>query len=202
MTNSINSDSIVTTGAGAEQPYKAVHGYPRPWTRRVATRLTTLILILAGLGTLAQIVVFIMLWPRGILLVGTLVFTVILLAVPLMRTALHPGISIHGDELTLQPMLWRAQTVSASALVRLLPHPLIRNNEIFGRLLHGRNYRPREGCVIAVDPSTGLHWSYRLVGIISGAGYSPAFAISSTTHAAYPELRTWIDAHIPRSKTD
>jgi hypothetical protein len=115
---------------------------------------------------------------------------------------LHPEISVHDEGLTVQPMLWKAQFVRWGTITGIVSHPLVYNDEAMGRVLHGKNYRPREGVVITVKAESGLWPIYRLVGNLAGAGNTRAFALSSTTHTNYHELVETIKAHISGQTTE
>ncbi len=96
-------------------------------------------------------------------------------------------------------MLWRAQDVPWAALAGITDHPLVFNDDAVGRLLYGKRYRRREGWVVLVKPEAGLSPVYRLIGGLAGAGNTPAFAISSTTHTDYETLVSAIRSHLPDS---
>ena len=170
-----------------------VHRYPRPWLRQLERAALALALILAVVAIILEIA---MAFVAGPLLCGMAVFTAILLIPLLMRTVLHPEIDVTADGLLLHPMLWPAQFVAWRDLTQIIAHPLVVNDPAMGRTLHGKNYRPREGVVILVDPRARLSPVYRLVGGLAGARTSPAFAISSTTHTDYPVLLDAIRAHV------
>ena len=116
-----------------------------------------------------------------------------------MRTVLHPDIDILPDGLIVRPMLWPAQNVKWVDLTGITAHPLVYNDEAMGKTLHGKNYRPREGAVILASRDAGLWFPYRIIGGVAGAGNTPAFAISSTTHTDYPQLIVAIRARVPDS---
>jgi hypothetical protein len=168
------------------------HFYPRPWLRRIVERLILVTLVLALVALAAQIILALIVGP---LLCGTAVFTAVLIIPLLMRSVLHPEVSITADGLILRPMLWSTQTIPWSAITEIVAHPLVFNDEGTGRLLHGKNYRPREGVVVIVDPSAKLLPIYRLVGELAGAGNNTAFAVSSTTHTNYDQLIETIRQH-------
>ncbi len=174
------------------QTIESEHCYPRPWIRRLVERLLTLTLNLALVAVVVQVILA---FFAGPLLCGMAGFTLILMIPLLMRTVLHPEIQLTGDGLILRPMLWPAQFVPWSAITGVLAHPLVYNNDSTGRLLHGKNYRPREGVVVVVD-SPDLLPFYRLVGELAGAGNKPAFALSSTTHTGYDQLLQAIRTHL------
>ena len=169
------------------------HRYPRPWLRQLERAALAFGLILAGAAIVLEVALA---FVAGPLLCGMAVFTAILLIPLLLRTALHPEIEVTADGLLLRPMLWRPQFVAWHHLTRIIAHPLVVNDPAMGRTLHGKNYRPREGAVIVVDPRAGLLPVYQLIGGLAGAGNSPAFAISSTTHTDYPVLLDTIRAHM------
>ena len=173
-----------------------VHRYPRPWLRQLERAALVLALILAVVAIILEIAVA---FVAGPLLCGMAVFTAILLIPLLLRTVLHPEVDIVADGLVLYPMLWPAQSVPWDALTGITLHPLIFNDEVMGRTLHGKNYRPREGAVILVSPDARLWFPYRIIGGVAGAGNTPAFAISSTTHTDYAELVAAIRQHAPES---
>lgn len=174
----------------------SVHHYPRPAVRRISAGLLAVALMI---DSLALIVEFVLGFLAGPLFFGMAVFTAILLIPLLMRTVLHPEIELTANGLTLHPMIWKAQFVSWENLKGRVEHPLIFNDEATGRLLHGKNYRPREGMVIVVEDSAGLLPFYRIIGGVAGAGNHPAFAISSTTHTDYGRLRDAFGQHLPPS---
>lgn len=175
------------------------HRYPRPWLRKIERIGLALAEITAGAAIVLEITLAFIERP---LLCGMAVFTAILLIPLSMRTVLHPEIDVTADGLILHPMLLRAQFVAWEHLTRIVAHPLVVNDPAMGRTLHGKNYRPREGVVIIVDPRAGLSPAYRLVGGLAGAGTLPAFAISSTTHTDYPVLLEVVVRHVDQSRID
>ncbi len=170
-----------------------VYGSPRPRLRWLIARLLAVTLCVAALAVVTQIVLALAVGP---LFLGTALFTAILTIPLLLATVLHPEITTTAEGLTLKPMLWQPRSIPWTALTGLTAHPLIFNDPGTGRLLHGKNYRPREGLVIFVDENAGLQAVYRLVGNLAARGNRPAFAISNTTHTGYETLRDTIQAHI------
>lgn len=128
-------------------------------------------------------------WIGALLTLG---FAVVLLAL----ACLHPELTAFEDGLLLRPLVGRAVRLPWSALAALEPHPLIFNDEGIGRLLHGKNYRPRAGLLVVVRPGSGLPARYRLVDLVTGGPGRPAFAISSATHADYEGLEKLIRKRI------
>jgi len=172
------------------------HRFPRPTIRRITARLVGLGLIVTITAIIGQLVLALVIGP---LLCGTAFFTAMLLIALLQRTVLHPEITVTDNGLRLQPILWQAQSVPWSALAGITDHPLVFNDDAMGRLLYGKRYRRREGLVVLVRPEAGLSPIYRLIGGLAGAGNTPAFAISSTTHTDYETLVSAIRAHLPDS---
>ncbi len=174
--------------------------------RWLTERVIGLLLIVTGLAIVAQIILALLLGPSGLLLYGTAFFAGMLVIPLLLQTVFHPEIEITDSGLILRPMLWKTQQVPRENVLKLVPHPAIRNNEIWGRLLHGKNYRPREGCVVVIADSARLNPLFRLVGGISGEGNRAAFAISNTTHPNFGALRAqlsrWIEANQPHSPSE
>ncbi|MEP7288369.1 MAG: hypothetical protein ABI947_21675 [Chloroflexota bacterium] len=169
------------------------HHYPRRWVRRGVERVLALAVPLTAGAIIAQIgLAFI----AGSLLLGTALLTAILFIPLLMRTVLHPEIEVCADGLRLHPILWRDQFVVWDAIVGIVDHPLLFNDEAMGRTLHGKRYRPREGAVILVAGSARLLPLYRILGGVAGANNATAFAISSTTHTDYPLLLEAIRSHL------
>jgi hypothetical protein len=170
--------------------------YPRPRLRRVVARLLALSLSLAALAVLGQLILAI----SGRPLFGVSALITATLMIPLvMRTVMHPEIQVTGEGVRLVPMLWQAQSIPWTAITGIVSHPLVYNDDAMGRVLHGKNYRPREGVVILVRRDSGLLAFYRLVGNVAGEGNTPAFALSSTTHMNYAELLDTIRAHLDHS---
>ena len=172
----------------------AEYRFPRPGVRRFVARLLALSLISAALAVVAQLVLALFVTP---LICGTAFLTAVLSVPLLLRTVLHPEISVSQTGLTLHPMLWPAQFVAWDALIDIVTHPLVYNDEAMGRVLHGKNYRPRQGAVVVLSTAARVWPMYRLVGQVAGAGNCPAFAISSTTHSNYDTLIDTIRRHIP-----
>ncbi len=172
------------------------HRFPRPTIRRITAWLLAVGLAAAVTAIVIQLILALVIGP---LFCGMAFFTAMLLIVLLQRTVLHPAITLTESGLRLQPMIWRAQLVPWSALAGITDHPLVFNDEAMGRLLHGKRYRRREGLVVLVKPEAGLLPVYRLIGGLAGAGNTPAFAISSTTHTDYEALVSAIRACLPDS---
>jgi hypothetical protein len=172
------------------------HHFPRLWLRRVVTWALAAAIAFMSLALIVQIILAFTLSP---LFFGGALFSAILLIPLLMRTVLHPAIDVMADGLTVNPMLWPAQNVPWEALTGITAHPLLYNDDAMGKTLHGKNYRPREGAVILVSRDAGLWFPYRIIGGVAGAGNTPAFAISSTTHTDYAGLIAAIRARVPDS---
>jgi len=168
----------------------------RPRLRWLTARLLALSLGVAALAILAQIALA---FTVGPLFFGTALFTAILMIPLVQATVLHPEITTSAEGLTLRPMLWQPRFIPWSALTGTTAHPLIFNDPGTGRLLHGKNYVPREGLVVFVDERAGLQAVYRLVGSLAARGNRPAFAISNTTHTDYNLLCGAIQAHVGES---
>lgn len=164
------------------------HGHPRPILRALAARLVAAGLALALLGAVGQLVLAVVLGAAGVLLWVSAVLTLGLAAVLLAFASLHPEITAFGDGLLLRPLVGRPVRVPWAALLAIEPHPLVFNNEGPGRLLHGKNYRPRDGLLVVVRPGAGLPARYQLVDLVTGGPARPAFAISSTTYTDYEHL--------------
>ena len=144
-----------------------------------------------------QIIIGLVWFPKGALFLGTAFFTAVLSIPLVMGSVLHPALSLSEAGLMLYPMIWRPQFVPWNCLIALRPHPLLYENEGAGRLMFGRNYQPRRGAAILVDPRAGLIFPYRILGGLMGAGWQPAFAISSAAHRDYDALLAAIQAHVP-----
>lgn len=163
----------------------AEYRFPHPRVRQAVSRLLAFGLIGAALAIIAQLLLI----PfAGPLLCGSALLTAVLMLPLLLRTVLHPEISVTRDGLILRPMLWPAQFVAWASLTQIVAHPLVYNDAAMGRVLHGKRYRPREGVVVVLSPAAKVWPVYRLVGQLAGTGNVPAFAISSTTHNDYEGL--------------
>lgn len=172
---------------------ETVYSTPHPLIRRAAARLIAISLLLALIACLAQIVLALSIAP---LFIGTAFFTAVLTVPLLLQSVLHPEVITTRDGLILRPMLWRSQAVPWTAIRTITAHPLIYNDEVVGRHLHGKHYRPREGMIIVLRWDTAVLPLYRLVGSVAGVGNVPAFGISSTTHKGYEELLACIQSHL------
>jgi hypothetical protein len=170
--------------------------HPQPRQRRALARLTALLLVLLTAVSLVQVGLAIAL--GGLLFFGTAFLTALLMLPLLLQSVLHPEITLTPEGLRLHPLLWRPQSVPWSALKGMAAHPLIRDNALMGRILHGKKYRPREGQVILVERGAGLSILYWMLAWLVGAQTCAAFAISSTTHTRYEALLKAITAHCPR----
>lgn len=166
----------------------SIHKHPRPFRRALAARASAVGLALALFGAAGQFALALLLGGAGVLLVVSALFTLALAAVLLAFANLHPEITAFEDGLLLRPLVGRPAHVEWTALAKTEPHPLLFNNEGPGRLLHGKNYRPRAGLLVVVRPGAGLPARYRLVDLVTGGPARPTFAISSTTHTDYEEL--------------
>jgi hypothetical protein len=160
--------------------------HPRPLLRRVQARILLILIGGAVFGIAAQ-AALVLLYPRfAVLLCGSMVFTAILLLPLLAQTVMYPAITLSANGLTVHPLFWKAQRIAWADIERIEPHPMIVNDEVMGRRLHGKNYRPRKGMVIVLRRSARVNPLYRIVGQIVGAG--AAFGISNTTHTDYERL--------------
>ena len=81
-------------------------------------------------------------------------------------------------------------------LSTLTDHPLIYEDPVINRRLYGKQHRGREGKVIVMCREARVLWQYRLLGLVSGAGWTPAFGISSTTHTDYDQLLQTLTARL------
>jgi hypothetical protein len=174
------------------------HRYPRTWLRQWQ-RLLLAVLLAVGLTTVVVQVIIAL--SGAALFVGTALFTLLLLLPILAQPALSPEVTVYAEGLAVQPLLWRSQRVAWGQITRLTAHPLIANSLAatddnasisIGRLLHGKNYRPREGLLIVVDPAARLALPFRLLALITGER-GAAFAVSSATHTNYAALRDALD---------
>ncbi len=169
------------------------HRFPRPWVRRMASRLVALGLIAAAMSIIVEFILGLVVGP---IFCGMAFFTAMLSIALLQRSVLHPQIGVTSGGLYVQPMIWKAQFVPWDALAEIVAHPLVYNDDAMGRLLHGKRYRRREGVVVLVRPEAGLWPVYRLIGQLSGAGNQPGFALSTTTHTHYDTLVQTIREHL------
>jgi len=158
--------------------------------------LTALLLVLLTAAAWVQVGMAVVL--GGPLFFGTACLTVLLMLPLLLQSVLHPEVTLTPEGLRLRPLLWRQEAVPWTALKGITAHPLIRNNALMGRILHGKKYRPREGHVILVERGAGLPAPYRILAWLVGAQHCTAFAISNTTHVRYEALLKAITAHCPR----
>ena len=166
------------------------HHFPRPSLRRLISWLigaTIAVLFLLIVFQFALTLVF------GPIFLGGACFGAILLIPLLMRTVLHPEIDVYPNGLLLHPMLWPKQYITWDAIKGVVQHPLIYNDEVLGRTLHGNNYQPHEGAVVLTSSAAKLWFPYRITGGVAGAGLTLAFAISSTTHTNYAMLLKTIE---------
>lgn len=172
-------------------PVISIHRYPYPLIRRANRRLTRLLLILMAATIPVQIGVALVAMP---LLLGTALFTVMLMLPILLHSVLHPEVAVTEHGLTLRPLLWGKFYVAWEQIVGVIDHPLIYEDPVFRRKFAGKAYRPREGMVIVLRHDTPIHPLFQLVGVVAGCGLQPAFAMSSTTHTDYAALIQTITA--------
>ncbi|MFN8420569.1 MAG: hypothetical protein U0528_15200 [Anaerolineae bacterium] len=170
----------------------SVHDHPRRWLRQFSARLIALALIVCLFALLLQLVLTILISP---LFLGTAVFTLILTIPLLLQTVLHPAITVLDSGLRLRPQLWREDTIHWRMISSIAEHPLIYQDPVIERRLHGKNFRLRQGCVIILCEDATVSPLFRLVGGIAGSGLHPAFAISSTTHRDYERLLQLLEEH-------
>ena len=136
----------------------------------------------------------------GRLFFGTALFTA-LLAIPLfLLSVLHPEVRITTDGLRLRPLIGRMESVSWSSVKSLTDHPLIYEDPVIHRRLYGKHRPLREGKAVILNANTSISWRYRLLGTVSGEGWTPAFGISSTTHTDYDQLLATLIDHINDSQ--
>jgi hypothetical protein len=174
----------------------SVHQAPQQWLRQLNSRVIALALILICLSVIAEAILAFLIGP---LMLVIALFTAGL-AIPLvLQTVLHPDIEVLQDGLRLHPLIWQTQTVNWSDLTTMLDHPLVYNDPAVGRLLHGKNYQPREGKLILVGPSARLLPWYKIIGIVAGVGALYGFAISNTTHTGYALLLKTLQQHVKPS---
>ena len=169
----------------SETKFISVHRHPRPRVRMLTRLAVALGLSGAVIACLLQLFFALTLAP---LFWGTLVFTILLSIPLLMLSVLHPEVNVTADGLRLSPLLWHAQSVRWEHLSTLTDHPLIYEDPVMNRRLHGKNRRLREGKVIVLTRNAPVLWQYRVLGLVSGASWTPAFGISTTTHTDYDQL--------------
>jgi hypothetical protein len=109
-----------------------------------------------------------------------------------LLTSLHPGVEIYEEGVRLTPLVWKSDFVPWEALVYRTPHTMLKpapppRHPIQPKL------RP-EGLMIVGQQGA---WHYRIVGIFSGFGWKPVFAVANHTHAHYPRLRDTLKSALP-----
>jgi hypothetical protein len=170
------------------------HLHPQPLLRRALSRLTLLAFALTGLAILAQIWLAVSVAP---LFLGTAFFTV-MLGLPLYGyTALHPGITRYEDGLYLRPLVWRGHYLPATAILATAAHPFLPleqagQSQPLKRLLHGRGYQARQGLLVVAEAGA-MPLANRLLASYCGQAGKAVFAISNSSHRAYPELCQWLE---------
>jgi hypothetical protein len=172
----------------------SIHRHPRPLLHTITRLAVAMGLSAVVLSIPLQLILAFTIAP---LLLGTSVFTILLTVPLLILSVLHPEIRVTETGLRLMPMLWRAQSIGWETLSTLTDHPLIYEDPVLSRHLYGKQYRLREGKVIVLSRDAPVLWMYRLLGLFSGVGLTPAFGISSTTHTDYESLLQTIQARLP-----
>jgi hypothetical protein len=180
----------------SEPEFISHHPYPRPIIRRLARTSAVLGLVLIAFGIAAQLLLAVLAAQLRPLLIGTILFSLILTIPFWLQTVLHPEVSVTNDGLVLRPLLWPPQPVAWAQVRAVVPHPLLYEDVLTKRRLHGKGYQPRQGLVIVLSADAPVRWQYRLVGGLSGCGLRRAFAISSTTHRDYAQLVATVREHL------
>jgi hypothetical protein len=176
----------------------SVHDHPQKWRRRLSELLTIVALSAVAIISLTQLLLAITVSP---LFVGTAVFTVILALPLLLQSVLHPEITVVEAGLYLRPLLWRQDYITWDRISGLSEHPLLYQDPVMERKLHGKNVKLRQGHLVVLDRDASALWLYRILGGIAGLRWRPAFAISSSTHRDYERLVELITERIVSNST-
>ena len=120
------------------------------------------------------------------LLMLTAIFLVALTTPVFLLTSLHPALEIREEGLYVTPLVWRSRLLEWVEISHLTVHPMLKPAPPSQIPLI--NKTPQEGLLI-VCTKTASGWHYRIIGVITGQGLTPAFAFSNHTHADYKQLR-------------
>ncbi|GAB4546050.1 MAG: hypothetical protein OHK0023_05250 [Anaerolineae bacterium] len=175
--------------------------HPIPAFRRASARLIALGLFLIAAALIGQLWLAITFNAIAILICFSGLITLILAIPLLVQTVLHPEITLTDDSLILRPMLWRAERVPLTALVKMTRHPLLPDAAAysgFDRLMLGKHRQPQQGAAIILADANAVNPLYRIVGSLVNVR-GAAFAISTATHSDYADLKAELSRLISAS---
>lgn len=161
-----------------------VHSHPNPFIDRLIQYGAAGVGVLMLLSVPLQLV----LASVGGLFALTAVVTLLLTLPVLMLTTATPAVTLSAEGLTIQPRVWRAQTVRWSDIHAVKDYPLLPppGSESGRKAFVGRSkYRPAEGKMLVIPC---LPAYYRVTGFFAGEGLTPVIALTNRTHTDYEAL--------------
>lgn len=173
----------------------SVHPHPHAGTQRVISWIIALVLAATIMLSLAMIVIAFVF--EAWLTLCSIPFLLGLTAPLLLRTALHPQITVEEKGLRLQPLLWQSVFIAWEDLEGPLTHTLLKPES--PRRLARLDVTPHEGMMVHI--ARGWHWQYRVVSFFAGYGWKPVFGISNRSHLDYDTLRKALKKHLREDGT-
>jgi hypothetical protein len=176
---------------------ETTHTHPNPTLNRLTQYAALTLTALLAFGEVGLILLSLRAGGGFILMGITLVLFAPFL---LMQTVNTPAVTVSGDGITLQPLLWKPIFVAWEAIRKVKPYPLLPppEAETLRKVMVGRlKYRPAEG-VLLVIPSLPL--LYRLHGFFCGEGFTGAIALTNRTHTDYTRLVEQVENHSKRTQ--
>jgi uncharacterized membrane protein len=172
------------------------YAHPQPVRYRQTQYLTAVLLGIIVLAAPLQVVL-------GLLIQGAVLFFItailtLLLALPLvMYTTATPPVTVSKQGITVQPALWREQTIAWAGVQMVKPYPLLptADAEVVRKALIGRKtYRSAAGLMLIIPALPPI---YRVTGWFAGEGFTPVIAFTNRSHTNYEHLAKQVLAHCP-----
>lgn len=172
------------------------HPHPNASTQRVVGCFAGLGIIFSGVGSLGLLIAGI---AFGLPLLVIMIPFLIGLSLPLFQlTSLHPTITVEENGLRLNPLVFPSSFVAWDDLAEIREHTLIKPPAP-SKIQKYTKREPHQGEMILAKIGK-LPFHYRIVGLMSGQGFKPTFAISNRTHIEYKILRSEIKKHLSKSE--
>lgn len=162
-----------------------ISNHPRlnPTKQRLIAGFVRIILgisLILNIGLLIVAIIYIL----PLLLMTVILLT--LLTLPLfMATSFNPTIEVREDGILVTPLVWRSRFIEWSQISHLTAHPMLKPAP--PSQIPFIKKTPQDGLLIVCSKTTA-GWHYRIVGVMTGYGRTPVFAISNHTHADYKQL--------------
>ncbi|NDJ85479.1 MAG: hypothetical protein GYB66_06305 [Chloroflexi bacterium] len=169
------------------------HPHPRQRLQRLIGCFTVSGMLLTVLGVAGLLVLGI---GYGLFLMVLMVPFLLGLALPLfLLTSLHPSIAVEEGGLRLRPLVFAETYVAWDKIEAMTPHTLVKPPP------PSKLRRKAQTGVMFVARPGALPAHYRVVGMLSGHGFKPVFAISDRTHQDYEHLKQQIERYIKKGNS-